>query len=56
MMPAWADANLRHLSAHIESPTFVAHVRSSSGSAVQENNCYTFQQPRMVTRIPYPQR
>lgn len=38
--PAWADANLRHLAAHIESPLFLAHVRATSGSAVQETNCH----------------
>jgi predicted glutamine amidotransferase len=38
--PAWADANLRHIAGHIESPLFLAHVRASSGSAVQESNCH----------------
>jgi len=38
--PAWADANLRHLAGHIESPLFLAHVRATSGSAVQETNCH----------------
>jgi glutamine amidotransferase len=40
--PAWGDANLRHLSAHIEAPLFLAHVRASSGSAVQQSNCHPF--------------
>jgi predicted glutamine amidotransferase len=40
--PAWGDANLRHLAAHIESPLFLAHVRASSGTAVQESNCHPF--------------
>src|ERR687897_872928 len=34
VMPAWGDANLRDLAAHIESPLFVAHVRATSGTAV----------------------
>jgi predicted glutamine amidotransferase len=38
--PAWGDANLRHLAGHIESPLFLAHVRATSGSAVQETNCH----------------
>jgi glutamine amidotransferase len=40
--PAWGDANLRHLTGHIESPLFLSHVRASSGSPVQETNCHPF--------------
>lgn len=40
--PAWNDANLRGLAAHIESPLFLAHVRASTGSPVQETNCHPF--------------
>jgi glutamine amidotransferase len=40
--PAWSDRNLRHLAAHIESPLFLAHVRATSGTAVQESNCHPF--------------
>jgi predicted glutamine amidotransferase len=40
--PAWADANLRELAAHIESPLFLAHVRAAIGSPVQETNCHPF--------------
>jgi len=40
--PAWGDANLRHLAAHIESPLFIAHVRATSGGAIQETNCHPF--------------
>ena len=40
--PAWGDANLRELAAHIASPLFLAHVRATSGSAVQETNCHPF--------------
>jgi predicted glutamine amidotransferase len=40
--PAWGDANLRELAAHIESPLFLAHVRATSGTAVQETNCHPF--------------
>src|SRR3954465_13049907 len=29
--PAWGNANLRELAAHIESPLFLAHVRATSG-------------------------
>jgi len=40
--PAWSDPNLRNLAAHIESPLFMAHIRASSGTAVQETNCHPF--------------
>jgi predicted glutamine amidotransferase len=40
--PAWGDVNLRHLAAHIESPLFMAHVRATSGGAIQESNCHPF--------------
>ena len=40
--PAWANANLRELAAHIESPLFMAHVRATSGTAIQETNCHPF--------------
>jgi predicted glutamine amidotransferase len=40
--PAWNDANLRELSAHVSSPLVLAHVRASSGSPVQLTNCHPF--------------
>jgi glutamine amidotransferase len=40
--PAWGDANLRELAAHVESPLFMAHVRAAIGSPVQETNCHPF--------------
>ena len=40
--PAWNDANLRHLAAHICSPLFLAHVRAASGTPVQRTNCHPF--------------
>jgi len=40
--PAWNDRNLRDLAAHIESPTIFAHIRASSGSAIQQTNCHPF--------------
>jgi glutamine amidotransferase len=40
--PAWSDPNLRELSAHIESPLFMAHVRAAIGSPVQQTNCHPF--------------
>jgi predicted glutamine amidotransferase len=40
--PAWGDANLRDLAAHVESPLFLAHVRAAIGSPVQQTNCHPF--------------
>lgn len=42
VQPAWNDSNLRNLSAHIESPLFLAHIRATTGSAVQQTNCHPF--------------
>ncbi len=48
VLPAWGDANLRHLAGHIESPLFLAHVRATSGTAVQETNCHPFAHDRWL--------
>ena len=40
--PAWNDLNLLDLTAHIESPLFMAHVRASSLATIQETNCHPF--------------
>jgi predicted glutamine amidotransferase len=46
--PAWSDANLRELAAHIESPLFIAHVRATTGTAVQQTNCHPFRHGRWL--------
>jgi glutamine amidotransferase len=48
LAPAWSDANLRHLSSHIESPLFMVHVRAAIGSPVQELNCHPFSHGRWL--------
>jgi predicted glutamine amidotransferase len=40
--PAWNNRNLRELSRHVVSPLVFAHIRASSGTAVQETNCHPF--------------
>lgn len=40
--PAWNDTNLKALAGQIESPLFLAHVRATTGSAVQRTNCHPF--------------
>jgi predicted glutamine amidotransferase len=46
--PAWADANLRELAGHIESPLFLVHVRAAIGSPVQQTNCHPFRHGRWL--------
>jgi predicted glutamine amidotransferase len=46
--PAWHDRNLRDLAAHIDSGLVFAHIRASSGSAVQETNCHPFRYGRWL--------
>jgi predicted glutamine amidotransferase len=48
VQPAWADPNLDELSRHIHSPLFVAHVRATTGTAVQQTNCHPFRQGRWL--------
>lgn len=40
--PAWNDRNLREISGHIESHLFLAHVRATTGTPVQQTNCHPF--------------
>ena len=46
--PAWGDANLRELAAHLESPLFFTHVRAAIGSPVQQTNCHPFRHGRWL--------
>jgi predicted glutamine amidotransferase len=46
--PAWGDANLRELAAHVETPLFLAHVRATSGTAIQQTNCHPFRHGRWL--------
>ncbi|HEY6594061.1 MAG TPA: class II glutamine amidotransferase [Asanoa sp.] len=40
--PVWSDRNLRSLSHQVRSPLFLAHIRASTGTPVQESNCHPF--------------
>jgi glutamine amidotransferase len=40
--PAWNDRNLQELAGQIESHMVFAHVRASSGGAIQQTNCHPF--------------
>ena len=46
--PAWSDVNLRDLAAHVESPLFLAHIRATTGTPVQQTNCHPFRQGRWL--------
>ena len=46
--PAWNDRNLRELATHVASPLVFAHIRASSGSAVQQTNCHPFRRGRWL--------
>lgn len=41
--PAWNNTNLKSLAAHVSSPLFLAHVRSATGTPIQETNSHPFQ-------------
>ncbi|MEV0902589.1 class II glutamine amidotransferase [Actinoplanes sp. NPDC049802] len=40
--PAWSDVNLRELARSTSSPLFLAHIRASTGTPVQQSNCHPF--------------
>jgi predicted glutamine amidotransferase len=42
LLPAWSDRNLRDLASHVTSPLFLAHVRATTGTPVQDTNCHPF--------------
>ena len=46
--PAWNDRNLRELSAGISSPLFFAHIRASTGTAIQATNTHPFRYGRRL--------
>jgi predicted glutamine amidotransferase len=46
--PAWNDRNLRELSAHAAAGRVFAHIRASTGSAVQQTNCHPFRHDRWL--------
>jgi predicted glutamine amidotransferase len=46
--PAWSDQNLRDLAAHIESPLWLAHIRATTGTPVQQTNCHPFRHGRWL--------
>ncbi|MBW5483049.1 class II glutamine amidotransferase [Streptomyces bambusae] len=46
--PAWNNRNLREISQHVVSPLLFAHIRASTGTAVQQTNCHPFRRGRWM--------
>ncbi len=46
--PAWNDSNLRELASHASAGRVFAHIRASTGSAVQQTNCHPFRHGRWL--------
>lgn len=46
--PAWNDSNLWELASHASAGRVFAHIRASTGSAVQQTNCHPFRHDRWL--------
>jgi predicted glutamine amidotransferase len=46
--PAWNERNLRELAGHVTAALVFAHIRASTGSAVQQTNCHPFRRGRWL--------
>ncbi|WP_133917941.1 class II glutamine amidotransferase [Streptomyces sp. NBC_00582] len=46
--PAWSNRNLREIACHVRSPLFFAHIRATTGTAVQQTNCHPFRHGRWL--------
>jgi predicted glutamine amidotransferase len=46
--PAWNERNLKDLAQHLVSPLVFAHIRASTGTAVQQTNCHPFRHGRWL--------
>ena len=46
--PAWHDRNLRELSAQASAGRVFAHIRATTGSAIQQTNCHPFRHGRWL--------
>ncbi|HEX2362945.1 MAG TPA: class II glutamine amidotransferase [Jiangellaceae bacterium] len=46
--PAWNERNLRELAGHVTAPLVFAHVRASTGGAIQQTNCHPFRHGRWL--------
>ncbi|MFG2044209.1 class II glutamine amidotransferase [Dactylosporangium sp. NPDC048998] len=46
--PAWGDENLREIAHSVRSGLFLAHIRASTGTPVQQTNCHPFRHGRWL--------
>ncbi|MFI7299380.1 class II glutamine amidotransferase [Streptomyces sp. NPDC050121] len=46
--PAWSNRNLQEIAGHVRSSLFFAHIRASTGTAVQQTNCHPFRHGRWM--------
>src|SRR5205814_1669775 len=46
--PAWGDVNLREVARVTSSGLFLAHIRASTGTPVQQSNCHPFRYGRWL--------
>lgn len=46
--PAWNDRNLADLARHIKSGLFLAHVRATTGTPIQQTNCHPFRHSKWL--------
>ena len=46
--PAWNDKNLREIAGQVRTSRLLAHVRASTGTAVQRSNCHPFRHGRWL--------
>lgn len=46
--PAWNDRNLKDLACHFSTRLVLAHIRSSTGTAIQQTNCHPFRYGRWL--------
>ncbi len=42
LQPAWGDPNIEEITEHVESGMFIAHIRATTGTPVQQTNCHPF--------------
>ncbi|MEV4947660.1 class II glutamine amidotransferase [Streptomyces sp. NPDC053755] len=46
--PAWNNRNLQEIALHVRSGVFLAHIRATTGTAVQQSNCHPFRKGRWL--------
>jgi predicted glutamine amidotransferase len=46
--PAWNNQNLQEVAHHTRSGLFFAHIRATTGTAVQQSNCHPFRKDRWL--------